>query len=108
MLLFHYMFRRGVRSTGRTQNSYPLHSNPAKQVYAYPTGITISTKVTTGYHEKTKSHSQRQNSEEDILPSQHEQPDGITRKTDFTIAYHRSSEESLSSLPDEHSAEAHV
>ena len=73
-----------------------------------PTGITISTKITTGYHEKTKSRSQRLNSEEDILPSRHEQPDGITRKTDFTIAYHRSSEGSLSSLLDEHSAEAHI
>jgi len=85
-----------------------LPSNPAKQVYAYPTGVTISTKVAPGYHEKTKSRSQRLDSEEDILPPQREQPDGITRKTDFTIAYHRNSKESLSFLPDEHSAEAHA
>jgi hypothetical protein len=46
-----------------------LHSNPAKQVHAYPTSVTISTKVAPGYHEKTKSRSQRLDSEEDILPS---------------------------------------
>jgi hypothetical protein len=112
-LLFPYMFRRGTsassaRSTGRTQNSYPLHSNPAKQVYAYPTGITTSTKVTTSYPEKTKSRSQTLDSEEYILLSQHEQPGGITRKTDFATAYHRDGAESLSSVPDDDSAEAHV
>ena len=113
ILLFPYMFRRGTfasgaRSTGRTWNLYPLHSNPAKQVYAYPTGITTSTKTTTGHHENTKSRSQALDSEQDILPSQHEQPEGITRKTDFTTAYHRGGAESLSSLLDEHLAEAHV
>ena len=112
-LLFPYMFRRdtsasGARATGRTQNSYPLHSDPATQVYAYPTGITTSTKVTTSYHEKSKSCSQMPDSEEYILPSQHERPSGITRKTDFATAYHRNGVESLSSLQGEHSAEAHV
>jgi hypothetical protein len=61
-----------------------------------------------GAREAEYVQSQRLNSEEDILPSQHEQPDSITRKMDFTIAYHRNSEESLSSLQDDHSTEAHV
>ena len=112
ILLLPYMFRRGTsasgaRSTGRTQNLYPLHSSPVKQVYAYPTDITTSTKAATGYHGNTKSPSQILDSKQDSLPSQHGQTGGITRKTDFTIASHRGAE-STPSLPDEHSAEAHV
>ena len=112
-LLFPHLFRSGTsasgkRSAGLTLDLYELHSNPAKQVYAYPNGTATSTKVTAGYHEKGKSSSQTDGSEEDILPPQGGQPSGITRKTDFTIAYEQDGAESVSSLPDEHSPEAQV
>ena len=113
MILCPYMFRRGTsdrgaRSTGPPQNAYELPSQRTTKVYAYPIGTVTSTRVTSASQGKSHCRSQSVDSEEDILSSQHDQSSGITRKTDFTIAYHREGAESLSSLSDEHPADVHI